>query len=81
MSNKVQPYSLYEGNFLTTAPVLDRSVNVLMFRDPDNQEYNVIINRATLDEEQTPEAFLRIANGDFAQSTARLSARREIAAP
>ncbi|EPN9525620.1 DcrB-related protein [Cronobacter malonaticus] len=57
MSNKVQTYSLYEGNFLTTAPVLDRSVNVLMFRDPDNQEYNLIINRATLDEEQTPEAF------------------------
>ena len=57
MSNKVQHYSLYEGNFLTTAPVLDRSVNVLMFRDPDNQEYNLIINRATLDEEQTPEAF------------------------
>ncbi|EKK7715542.1 DcrB-related protein [Cronobacter dublinensis] len=57
MSNKVQHYSLYEGTFLTTAPVLDRSVNILMFRDPDNQEYNVIINRATLDEEQTPEAF------------------------
>ncbi|CCJ97249.1 DcrB-related protein [Cronobacter malonaticus] len=57
MNNKVQHYSLYEGNFLTTAPVLDRSVNVLMFRDPDNQEYNLIINRATLDEGQTPEAF------------------------
>ncbi|EOC1608858.1 DcrB-related protein [Cronobacter turicensis] len=57
MSNKVQRYSLYEEHFLTTAPVLDRSVNILMFRDPDNQEYNLIINRATLDEEQTPEAF------------------------
>ncbi len=57
MSNKVQHYSLYEGNFLTTAPVLDRSVNVLMFRDPDNQEYSLIINRSTLDEDQTPEAF------------------------
>ncbi|EGT5186478.1 DUF1795 domain-containing protein [Cronobacter sakazakii] len=53
----MQHYSLYEGNFLTTAPVLDRSVNVLMFRDPDNQEYSLIINRATLDEDQTPEAF------------------------
>ncbi|WP_145482337.1 DcrB-related protein [Yersinia aldovae] len=50
-------YSIYEGTFLTTAPVLDQSVNILMFRDLNNHEYNIIINRALLDEEQTPEAF------------------------
>lgn len=46
MSNKVQHYSLYEGNFLTTAPVLDRSVNVLMFRDPDTVPRTKILSRS-----------------------------------
>lgn len=81
MSNKVQPYSLYEGNFLTTAPVLDRSVNVLMFRDPDNQEYSLIINRATLDEDQTPEAFYESQMDILRNKLPRLSARRKNAPP
>lgn len=48
-----QAYSLYEGTFLSPAPVQDRSVNILMFRDPDNNEYNIIINRARLEEKQS----------------------------
>lgn len=50
-------YSIFEGTFLTPAPVLDRSVNILMFRDPDNHEYNIIINRTLLEEEDTSETF------------------------
>lgn len=54
---KTPNYTILEGNFLTQAPVLDRSVNILMFRDPDNNEYNIMINRATLEEEQQTEEF------------------------
>ena len=57
MSAISSTYSIFVGTFLTTAPVLDQSVNILMFRDPDNHEYTIIINRALLDEEQTPEDF------------------------
>ncbi|EKN6260678.1 DcrB-related protein [Yersinia enterocolitica] len=57
MNANSSTYSIFEGTFLTTAPVLDQSVNILMFRDPDNHEYTIIINRALLDEEQTPEDF------------------------
>lgn len=49
----------FEGTFLTPAPVLDRSVNILMFRDPDNHEYNIIINRTLLEEEDTSETFVK----------------------
>ncbi|MDK9357610.1 MULTISPECIES: DcrB-related protein [Lelliottia] len=54
---KTPNYSLLEGNFLSQAPILDRSVNILMFRDPDDNEYNIMINRATLEEDQETEAF------------------------
>ncbi|MDY1035601.1 DUF1795 domain-containing protein [Enterobacteriaceae bacterium RIT714] len=54
---KTPNYTILEGNFLSQAPVLDRSVNILMFRDPDDNEYNIMINRATLEEEQEIEAF------------------------
>lgn len=57
MSATSSNYSIYEGTFLTTAPILDQSVNILMFRDPDNHEYNIIINRTLLDEKETPETF------------------------
>ncbi|AJJ11778.1 hypothetical protein CH64_3119 [Yersinia rohdei] len=50
-------YTIYEGTFLTTAPTLDQTVNILMFRDPEKNEYNIIINRALLTEEETPETF------------------------
>ncbi|WNN47926.1 DcrB-related protein [Siccibacter colletis] len=50
-------YSLLEGTFITEAPLLDRTVNILMFRDPEDNEYSIMINRALLDEDQTPEAW------------------------
>ncbi len=50
-------YKLIEGHFLSSPPVLDRSVNVLMFRDPDDNEYNIMINRATLEEEESLDAY------------------------
>ncbi|OON40199.1 T6SS protein Cts1W [Izhakiella australiensis] len=55
MKKPINSYTLYEGNFLTTAPVLDRTINILMFRDPSDQEYQIIINRTTLAEDQTVE--------------------------
>lgn len=57
MDNSIPAYSLFEGTFITAAPVLDRSVNILMFRDPDNKEYNLLINRTLLEEEETIDAF------------------------
>lgn len=52
-------YNLIEGHFLSSPPVLDRSVNVLMFRDPEDNEYNIMINRATLEleEEESLDAY------------------------
>ncbi|MFJ3458555.1 DcrB-related protein [Scandinavium goeteborgense] len=57
MENVIPTYSLFEGSFITAAPVLDRSVNILMFRDPDDKEYNLLINRTLLDEDQTIDTF------------------------
>jgi hypothetical protein len=57
MKTKSSTYTIFEGTFLTSAPVLDRSVNILMFKDPDNYEYNIIINRILLEEDDTTEAF------------------------
>ncbi|WP_145518913.1 DcrB-related protein [Yersinia mollaretii] len=57
MSAISSTYSIYEGTFLTMAPIMDNSVNILMFRDPDHHEYNIIINRSWLAEEQTPEEY------------------------
>ncbi len=56
---KMQKYSynLYEGTFISEQPVLDRSIQILMFRDPANNEYQIIINRATLGEDQDIEAW------------------------
>lgn len=57
MSMSNVSYSLYEGTFLTSQPILDRSIQILMFRDPEGHEYQVIINRATLAEDQDMEAW------------------------
>lgn len=54
---KNQNYAILEGCFQSVTPLLDRSVNILMFRDPDDNEYNILINRATLEEDQKPEDF------------------------
>ncbi|WP_330982233.1 MULTISPECIES: DcrB-related protein [Enterobacterales] len=53
-------YNLTEGCFLSPLPVIDRTVNILMFRDPDDIEYNIVINRATLDEAQNIDAFCEL---------------------
>ncbi|MTD28135.1 DcrB-related protein [Erwinia sorbitola] len=46
-------YPLLEGSFLTDIPVIDVSINVLRFRDPDGKEYNILINRALMMGDQT----------------------------
>lgn len=60
MSMQNISYSLYEGSFISPQPVLDRSINLLMFRDPDAKEYQIIINRATLAEDQDLEAWCEV---------------------
>lgn len=57
MEKNTVNYWLYEGSIVTLAPVLDRSVNILMFRDPEGMEYNILVNRTWLDEDQTLEQF------------------------
>ncbi|MFP2516981.1 DcrB-related protein [Buttiauxella agrestis] len=57
MNSAIPTYALFEGTFLTPAPVLDRSVNILMFRDPQNKEYNLLINRTLLEEGQEIDSF------------------------
>lgn len=58
MSDKKTMYHITEGVFLTTPPVLDRSIQLLMFRDPDDKEYRIIITRGALAEDQTPEQWV-----------------------
>ncbi|MEB5973376.1 DcrB-related protein [Pantoea dispersa] len=58
MSNKSIMYSMTEGVFMTTPPVLDRSIQILLFRDPDDKEYRIVITRAALAEEQTQEQWV-----------------------
>lgn len=56
MSEK-KSYIMYEGSFLTETPFYDQSINVLRFRDPEENEYTILINRAFKLENQTLEAF------------------------
>ncbi|EXU76644.1 DcrB-related protein [Erwinia mallotivora] len=53
MSKNKITYTLYEGTLLTEAPIFDQSVNVLRFRDPEDNEYTILVNRAFLAEDQT----------------------------
>lgn len=50
-------YEVLEGDFLTDIPVVDVTVNVMRFRDPDDYEYNIIINRVMMAENQTVVSF------------------------
>ncbi|MFK8256252.1 DcrB-related protein [Erwinia sp. AnSW2-5] len=50
-------YKIFEGDFLTDMPVIDVSVNVMRFRDPENYEYNILINRVMMTEGQTVVTF------------------------
>ncbi|MTH46690.1 DcrB-related protein [Intestinirhabdus alba] len=57
MSKKPVTYPLNEGHFVTIDPQEDQSINILRFRDEDDNPYNILINRATLEEDQTVEAY------------------------
>ncbi|MTD38248.1 DUF1795 domain-containing protein [Erwinia sp. CPCC 100877] len=57
MSKKPVTYPLNEGTFVTLNPQEDRSINILRYMDDDNNPYNILINRATLEEDQTVDEF------------------------
>ncbi len=57
MSNNKKTYLIYEGSFLTPEPAYDQSINILRFRDPNEKEYSILVNRAFMTEGQTLEAF------------------------
>lgn len=50
-------YQALEGTFLTSIPVMDITVNVLRFRDPEGNEYNILINRVMMEKDQTVVTF------------------------
>lgn len=57
MSIKPVNYPLNEGSFMTLPPQEDNSINILRYRDEDNNPYNILINRATLEQDQTVDDF------------------------
>lgn len=57
MSSKQVVYPLNEGTFMTFRPQEDQSINILRYRDEENKPYNILINRATLEEDQTVDEF------------------------
>lgn len=58
MSNDKKNYLIYEGSFLTPEPAYDQSINILRFRDPHENEYSILVNRAFMNEGQTLEEFV-----------------------
>lgn len=57
MSAKPENYLLNEGSFMTFAPQEDQSINILRYRDLDDNPYNILINRAQLEQDQTVDDF------------------------
>lgn len=57
MSNKPVIYQLNEGNFMTFDTQEDRSINILRYRDDEDNPYNILINRALLESDQTLDDF------------------------
>ncbi|URQ60470.1 DcrB-related protein [Pantoea alhagi] len=57
MSKKPVTYPLNEGSFMTFDPQEDQSINILRFMDDDHNPYNILINRATLEQDQTVDNF------------------------
>lgn len=57
MSKKPVTYPLNEGTFATLSPQEDQSVNILRFFDEENNTYNILINRATLEKDQSVDQF------------------------
>lgn len=57
MSNKLVTYPINEGTFMTLDPQNDQSINILRYFDEDANQYNIMVNRATLEPEQTVDDF------------------------
>ncbi|MEA1064066.1 DcrB-related protein [Erwinia sp. HR93] len=57
MSKKAITYPLNEGAFMTLVPQQDQSINILRYTDAEDNPYNIIINRAALEPEQTVDDF------------------------
>ena len=57
MSTKLISYPLNEGTFMTLVPQEDQSINILRYMDGENNPYNILINRATLEQDQTVDEF------------------------
>ncbi|MCP1438748.1 hypothetical protein J3D56_002184 [Erwinia persicina] len=66
--SKKKSYIMYEGTFLTEAPFYDQSINVLRFRDPEANEYTILINRSFKNEGQTLEEFCETQTNFMANS-------------
>ncbi|TBL68514.1 DcrB-related protein [Hafnia alvei] len=57
MKNKYMPYPLNEGSFMTFDPQEDRTINILRYMDENHNTYNIMINRATLEDNKTVDDF------------------------
>ena len=57
MSKTPITYPLNEGTFMTFTPQEDRSTNILRYMDDEHNPYNILINRATLEQDQTVDDF------------------------
>ncbi|MEG0277662.1 MAG: DcrB-related protein [Morganella sp. (in: enterobacteria)] len=55
--SKNNEYIIPEGSFITSTPNLDNTLNILIYRDPALNEYNIVVHRAFLDEDETVEEF------------------------
>lgn len=58
MNTQPLSYPLHEGSFLTLPPQADQTINILSFSDPQQQPYDIIVNRALLKEDETVDDFL-----------------------
>lgn len=55
MKRNILKYKLFEGTIQTELPVYDRSIQLMLFRDPDMKEYQLLINRTLIPEDNTVE--------------------------
>lgn len=57
MNKTPMTYLINEGTFMTLTPQEDQSINILRYMDEDNNQYNILINRTTLEKDQTVDDF------------------------
>lgn len=55
MKRNIRKYQLFEGTIQTEQPVYDRSIQLMIFRDPEMKEYQILINRTLIPEDKTVE--------------------------